>query len=382
MTTNTPSALAEATRGGVSGYHRRMTSESHRARVVAVGRLFQEAMHGDKYALLEFHDLMGGRPTRTTREAMSTSDFPILFGDFLQRSLARRYQVAAPVWKGFAARQVKQDFRPSKIIDISGAGGVLDKVAELEEYPARAFDETDFDLLLAKYGDRLAWSWEMQVNDDLGAFANASDALSRGAIATEDYLATSVLCTAAGPKAWLGTPATTDLTSDNLEAALQTISDVEDEDGNPIDIGTPVLVVPKSLELTAKNILNTTEVQRQTGTGAGSKLSKITGNGLSENPTIVVNRWLTAIDKSGDAKQTWYLLPDPNGPRPAVYETFLRGHETPDLRVKADAGMALGGGAIDPAEGSFERDSVEYRVRHVVGGNQGFDDAVFVSTGS
>ena len=207
----TPSALAEIQSGGSSGYAIRMQSESHRRRVAAVARLFAEACHGDRYAQLEFHDLMGGR--RAVREAMSTSDFPILFGDALNRSLARRYAARQPVWRQFAARDVQRDFRPSKIIEFFGGGARLDKVPELGEYKAREFDESTFSKLLAKYGDRLQWSWEMQVNDDLGAFQNAPDQLSRGAVATEDYVATAVLIASDGngPASWLGTPGTAEL---------------------------------------------------------------------------------------------------------------------------------------------------------------------------
>lgn len=377
----TPSALAEIQSAGSSGYALRMQSESHRTRVAAVGRLFAEACRGDRYAQLEFHDLMGGR--RAVRESMSTSDFPILFGDVLNRELARRYQVRQPIWRQFAARKLQRDFRPSKIIEFFGGGGRLDAVPELKEYPARAFDESEFETVLAKYGNRLMWSWEMQVNDDLGAFQTAPDALSRGAVATEDYLATSVLVDASGPKSWLGTPGTADLSRAALEAGLQAVMDASDEDGNPIEIGTPILMVPRALALTAQNIVNTTEFETQAGAdGNGQVRSRVTGNGLSATPRIVVNDWLTRIDESANRATTWYLLPDPSGPRPAVYETFLTGYESPDLRVKADAGMRLGGGNIDPSEGSFERDAVEYRIRHVVGGNQGFADAVYVSNGS
>lgn len=382
MSKNQTSALAVAQAAGASGYARRMASEAHRGRVAAVTRLFQEAMRGDRYAQLEFHDLMRGSLTRPAREAMSTSDFPILFGDALNRSLARRYAAAQPVWRRFAARQVVADFRPSKIIDFMGAGGVLDRVPEYGEYPARAFEESEFTTTLAKYGDRLQWSWEMQVNDDLGAFDTAPQALTRGATSTEDYTATSVLCDAAGPNSALfASVDNVPLTRENLEAAIQSVTDAVDEDGNPIDIGTPILVVPRALQLTAQNIVNTTETRGQAASGT-TRQDIVTGNGLSETPEIVPNRWLTAINKSAKAKTTWYLLPDPNGIRPAVYETFLRGYETPDLRVKADAGMRLGGGDIDPSEGSFERDDVQYRIRHVVGGNVGFTDAVYASTGS
>lgn len=380
--TNT-TALSVATAGGSSGFARRMASESHLRRVLAVGRLYQEALHGDKYAQLEFHDLMRGSASRPVREAMSTSDFPILFGDFLNRSLAMRYAQAAPVWNQFAARQVVRDFRPAKIIDFMGAGGVLDRVPEYGEYPARAFAESEFTTTLGKYGDRLQWSWEMQVNDDLGAFDTAPAALTRGATATEDYVATSVLCDAAGPNSALFTSVDNKpLTTENLEAAYQSIADVVDVDGNPIDIGNPVLVVPQALSLMANNIARVTQFETQVGSGNGQVRREVAGNGLTVTPKIVVNRWLTAINKDAKAKATWYLLPDPNGIRPAVYETFLRGYETPDLRVKADAGMRLGGGDVDPSEGSFERDDVQYRIRHVVGGNVGFKDAVYASTGS
>ena len=376
------SALAETQAfvggGGIGGYQRRMASPDHRRRVLAVAQLFESALRGDRYAMLEFGDLMRGS-ARQVREEMSTSDFPILFGDTLSRELARRYENAQPVWRQFAARQLKRDFRASKIIDFTGGRAILDQVRELAPYPERAKAESSFETMLAKYGARLAWSWEDQVNDDLGAFGSAPNDLSVSAVNTEDYLATSVLCTAAGPNTTLlGTAGTAALSTDALEAGIASITQATDDDGNPIVIGTPILVVPQALALTAQNIVNTTEIR----TTSGSKQSLVSGNGLSATPRIVVNPWLSVIDQTANKNTTWYLLPDPSGPRPAVYLSFLAGYESPDLRVKADAGMRLGGGTVDPSEGSFERDSVEYRVRHVVGGNAGFDDAVYVSNGS
>lgn len=383
MSDNQTVGIAEMLRTGSSGYGHRMAQESHRRRVAAAWELFGRAVQGDRYARLEFHDLMGGvaREGRIS-ESMSTSDFPILFGDALNRSLARRYAARPQIWQRFAARQVARDFRATKVIEFLGGSAILDEVPELDEYNARKFAESSFSTSTGKRGNRLMWSWEMMINDDLNAFATAPESLSRGAANTEDYLATSVLVGSTGPKAWLGTPGTAKLTREALETGLQEISDASDEDGSPIIIDTPVLMVPRSLALTAQNIVNTTEFEDQTGSGAGQRRSRINGNGLSATPEIVVNDWLTRIDESANKATTWYLLPAATSIRPAVYQTFLAGHETPDLRVKADAGMRLGGGAVDPAEGSFERDAVEYRIRHVVKGNQGFDDAVYVSTGS
>ncbi|HEY3529338.1 MAG TPA: hypothetical protein VGK78_09315 [Nocardioides sp.] len=359
-------AEGEQTRkAGPSGYHRRMASESYRGRVAEAGRLFVRAYNGDLHAQADL------------REAMSTSDFPILFGDFLNRTLAAQYAARPPVWQQFAARTTVRDFRPQKIIDFLGGAGLLDDVAEYGEYPARSLSEAELEITVGKKGARLQWSWEMNINDDLGAFQRAPGQLSRGARSTEDHTVTSVLCDASGPKAWLGTPATGALTQDTLNAGLEKLNTAVDTDGNPIDVGTPVLVIPPGQQLVAQQIVHTTEV-RQT---SASKTTIQAGNGLLTVPQIVVNRWLSSINTTnGDT--AWYLLPDPNSARPAVFAAFLRGHESPDLRVKADAGMMLGGGQIDPAEGSFERDDIQYRLRHVLGGAQGFDDAVFVSTGA
>lgn len=352
---------------GPSGRTKRMASHDYRAKMKAVNeRLIRPALRGDRYARLDLN------------EAMSTSDFPILFGDVLARSLARRYAARPTIWQQFAAKRTVQDFRKVRLIDLLGGAGILPDVAELAPYQRRALTETEIDLQVGKTGAALAWSWEMGINDDLSAFAQAPDRLSLGARNTEDFKVTSALVTAAGPAAWLGTPATTALTDTNLETAVQTVTNQLDEDGNPIFIDTPVLLVPQSLALTAQQIVETVTVK----TTVSGKEREVRGNGLSVTPKIVVNPWLTSINKDAKAPTTWFLLAGPDSDRPAVNAVFLTGHEEPDLRMRNDAGVRPGGGQVDPSEGDFEHDAVEYRIRHVVAGARGFDEVAFVSTGS
>jgi hypothetical protein len=90
--------------------------------------------------------------------------------------------------------------------------------------------------------------------------------------------------------------------------------------------------------------------------------------------TLVVNPRLAGV--------AWFLLPQPTVARPALAVAFLRGWETPDLRIKADTGNRVGGGAIDPSDGSFDDDSVAYRVRHVVGAAQADPLHVYASAGA
>ena len=76
----------------------------------------------------------------------------------------------------------------------------------------------------------------------------------------------------------------------------------------------------------------------------------------------MVNPYLTAESVAG-----WYLLADPNFSRGALEMGFLRGHEEPEVFMKNPDAIKVGGG-IDPLNGSYANDSVEYKVRHVLGG--------------
>lgn len=352
---------------GPSGRARRMADADYRAKLKAVGEsLIAPAFRGDKYARLDLN------------EAMGTSDFPILFGDVLYRSLAKRYAARPTIWQQFAAKRTVPDFRKVRLVDLLGGAGILPDVAELAPYERRALDETEIDLQTGKTGAALAWSWEMAVNDDLSAFAQAPDRLSLAARNTEDHKVTSAIVGAAGPAAWLGTPDNKPLTPENLEAAVQAITTQTDEDGNPIIIDTPRLVVPQSLTLTAQQIVDTVTVKTTTS----GKEREVRGNGLSATPQVVTNPWLTSINKDAKAAATWFLLAGPDSERPAVHAVFLSGHEQPDLRMRNAAGTRPGGGAVDPSEGDFDHDAVEYRIRHVVAGARGFSEVAYVSVGS
>jgi hypothetical protein len=48
-------------------------------------------------------DLEGRRPLHHLREAMTTSDFPLLFADILDRQLLANYEATVPTWQNFCA---------------------------------------------------------------------------------------------------------------------------------------------------------------------------------------------------------------------------------------------------------------------------------------
>lgn len=324
-------------------------------------KLFESAVRGSMMARAR------------VQEAMTTSDFPILLGVSYGRELRTQYQGIAPVWQKFATKTTAPDFRERGLVDLLGGIAGLEVVPEGSEYKARSLTESEQKFKLRKRGARIPLTWEMFINDQLGAFRNLPDALAVSARETEDIAAVDALLnsdrsdintqffkTANG-----NAPANVPLTRANLKAALTAIKSRKGKDGRPLSFGTgkPVLLVPQALEEVANDIVSAREI-RETVDGA----EVISVNDMASRVDIVVNPWLDVRNGNAKAPTTWFILPPPNSPRAAIVTGFLAGHETPDLRVKADAGNRPGGGIIAPTEGSFGDDTVQYRVRHVVEG--------------
>lgn len=350
------------------------TSTLPRRRAIVEARaLFQRVLDGDLRARAE------------VMETMTRSDFPILLGAAYGRELLQEYQGIAPVWQQFATRSTVPNFKPKTLVELLGGRGTLDKVGEAAEYKARKVTEGKYEFKVDKYGNRIPLTWEMLVNDELDAFRNLPNRLAVAARETEDVIAAKALVNTAGngvntdffKTANGNAPTALPLTADNLEAALTEIGQRKDAEGRPIVVSGTVLVVPPALETQARRILNASEIRVVEG-----DTTRVISNPLAGRVTLVVNPWLTIVNTGTKAATTWYVLPAPTSARPAVVVGFLRGNETPDLRVKADTGDRVGGGLITPEEGSFDDDTVQYRVRHVIGSAPVDPKATYASTGS
>ncbi len=341
-------------------------------RILEARRLFEAAMAGDL------------RARATIQETLTTSDFPNLLGSSFQRELLQEYNGIQPVWQSFARRSTVRDFRDQNLVDILGGRAGLDKVGQAAEYPARKLSDGKYSFKVDKYGARLPLTWEMLINDDLGAFENLGERLATAARETEDRLALVPFFNAGGTAIngnffSSGFTGTETLTADNLQAVLTKISTRLDSDKRPIVLKGAVLMVPPALEVTARNILTATEVRTTDASGT----VRITSNPLAGLVTLVVNPWLPVVASGNTAiNRTWFVLPAPTDPRPAFTVAFLRGHETPDLRVKADTGNSVGGGAISPEDGSFDDDTIQYRVRHVLGSSALINTGAYAAVGA
>jgi hypothetical protein len=330
-------------------------------------------------------------------EAASTSDFPILFGTVLERQLLAKYSIANVDWRQYIATGTQNDFRPKDMIGVYGLQAKLAAVKQRGEYKQDAqLGEGKVSISLGKYGAIFGLGWETLINDDLGAFSDIATRYANRALRTEYYYATALLAMSTGPHTSLfGAPIVhpidganvTNLgalpfSNDNLGAVCNKIRRQVDSDGEPIIVDGFDVVVPPALETELWKALNPAAL---IAVGVGNAAARATSaNVVVQNLNITghVNPYLPIIDTSGKGDATWYVIGKQNGNAPAAQINFLRGHEQPEIVMKAPNKTTLSGAPTSPMDGNFEEDTMWWRVRHVLGGVQIDPRLAYAETGS
>lgn len=304
--------------------------------------------------------LEGKRPLRHLREAMSTSDFPLLFGATLDRMVLAEYRAAPSDWRTFLRVSSVRDFRTVDRYKMRDAHQTLDRVPEGANYPAGTLAEAGYSFRVNKYGRRYPLLWEALINDDLDAFSALPQMMARQARRTEDYFASS-LYVANTTLYNVGNlnAGTKKLTAANLQTAFAAMAGFRDESGNPIYNSPVYLVVDPQLALEAQAI-----VQPLLGAAVAANASELVMRGRLQ---VLVDPYISVIDTT-NGKTSWYLFADPRDGH-AAEVAFLRGYEEPQIFVKSSNAVRLGAGPSDPLDGDYDTDAVDYKVRHVIGGS-------------
>ena len=361
-------------------------------RQLEAAKIWDGALRGDRMDQLK------------VKEGISTSDFPVQIQPYLNRILLEQYAALPKVWDAFATRTVLDDFRPQKYFqfkfdqsNIPGENGgeafidgSLPNVGEYDEYPTLSFSATDQQISLKKSGERIRFSWESIVNDgNFGVLERLPNELALHAAGLEDREATKQLVSATGLNTTnfnttnqnVGTVANgaglnPALSIDALQKAMNAINQQTYNGRTITTVQRWTLVVSPALEMTARNILSVTELR----TTVGSDL-QIHGNPVAGRIDIVVNPWITRINANAGAY--WFLIPAPAlSLNPSVVLSFLRGYETPELRVKSTASYTLAGADVPVRDGSFDNDDFQMRIRHIASGGFLVPAGTFASTGA
>lgn len=341
--------------------------------------------------LSEAFDNQWGASVRLA-EAFSTSDFRLAAFAQLDREMLQQYEALESTWTQYTDQTTVRNFLPKRLLSRWRNQIGLARVPELTEYPAddqRGAEE--YAIAVVKYGRRFAISWEAWLNDTaIGELEDLPGELTRQAHETEVINALGNLLNvnqatnlADGVntgffKAGNGNaPTALALSRDNLKTVMDGMAVKKDPHTNRT-VARPDLrvVIPKALESTMQGIVRPIEVRREDGS-----VTTVESNEFG-NLDFVVEPMLDSVNTHAKAATTWFVVPKPGSRRPALWAAKLKGHESPDLRVKADAGRTVSGGDISPLEGSFEIDDIQYRGRHIVGNQTGDSLFTYCSLGS
>ena len=344
------------------GAHQVKQMADYKIKLAEAARIYSRAITGSRRDFLNFS------------EAMTTSDFPLLFGDILDRQMLANYKETPSVYRNYCKISTVADFRTVKRFTTSGAEGILAAVEEQAEYPESELDEAKFQYAVKKYGRAIPISWETMINDDLDALKDVPARFGRAARRSEQKFATGLHVGTSGPDATLYSTANKNIVTSNpvlsiagLQTAMTIIAAQVDTGGDPIFIDAIHLVVPPALEITAKNILNATQLVLNTA-GATTTQELRVNNWMQNRVKLSVDPYIPIVASSSNTNTSWYLFADPNDGRPALEVGFLRGHTTPEIRIKSPNSMMVGGGNVNAMDGDFDTDSIRYRIRHVFGG--------------
>lgn len=338
------------------------------ARVVEAARIFRKGMTGS------YSD------QARLQEALSTSDFPALLGQALEFEVLDLFRSYTKAWEGVADTTTVSDFRPKSLRGLYGAIDYL-PINEAEEYKAASLAETEHKINVETYGRLFKFTRQMKINKDWDILARIPERLAKGAAMKEDQAVFGALTGANGVNREFFkdayAPDNKPLTAENLMAAYTTLAQRKGLDDGTADISKLVLVVPRSLEMAARRILEAEYIDVTEG-----KVKTRETNILKGLFTLKVVDILTRLDKSATANTTWYILPAAGSANPALIKASLQGYEQPDLRVESAAGRSISGADIAPEEGSFLDDTISYRGRHEVGAATLFPFAAYASTGA
>ena len=312
------------------------------------------------------------------REALTTADFPYLFGDVLDRQVLASYKAVDPVWKAFVRMGTVPRIYPQVggyRFAMTGGDQYLAEVAEKGEYLASGRDETRYEIYVRKYGRQFDISWEALINDDLGALKDTPERFARAAVRTEHrivsgiYVADGVAGTGLYTAAQ-GNVGALPLTIANLENTCEAMAAFVDANGEPIMNRAKYLVVGPGLEFTARQILTSTNKSWHYGGDdeAFAASPMPTTNVLPQyGLQLVIDPYIPIYAPA--AVLSWFLFADPKDIA-AMECDYLVGHERPEICMKSSDKVNIGGGEISAMSGDFATDNVFYRVRDVFGCNR------------
>lgn len=359
-----------------------------------------EALEGDRLAQARL------------KEAITSDQLAPMFVKAANVRFQEYYDAHETIWDKIATKELLSDFRASSLLSlkpnsttapIDNGGykhpvGTLPHVPELTPYPTMSYQADGAFITIAKHGARVQFSFEAFINDQWNVISRFPKDAAAIAARTEDLLVllqlfdpekktlrTDVFNDTNKTKAKFAT-VPEDIRGDLdvshniyplsfnaiVAARYQALATIRDGHSTYVPEGF-VLVTNPALAEVAKGYTQINEIRVQNG-----KRTDIKGNPLKDLE-VVTSDLISVV--GGD--NAWVLLPKggrANG-KTVLAKTGMLGREAPELRIHNATGQMIGGGDVNPYEGSFDNDDIEIRIRQIAGAGLVSYDGIIGSTG-
>lgn len=269
-------------------------------------------------------------------EGFSTISLPGILSNVANKFLIQGFTSVEEGWRDIARVRSVRDFKQTTSYTLSGAFG-YEKMGPGGELKHATPTETSYTNRAETYGKMFAITRQDLINDDLGALTEVPMRLGRGAATKfNEVFWTEFL---AGVTAFFATGngnvisgAGSVLQSSSLKSALEKFRKQTDPDGKPLGVTPRLLLVPPELEITADELMTSTQVN--TG-GAATATQVMNRNVWMSKFKTVMSSYLSNSAITNYSATHWFLIADPMDL--AVIEVaFLNGRETPIVE-SADA---------------------------------------------
>jgi ATP-dependent protease ClpP protease subunit len=275
----------------------------------------------------------------------STSDFPAIFENALNKTLLERYNVQAPTYRAISRRRDFNDFRPHPMVR-AGDFPKLQTVAQGGEIKMGTFGESRETALLRAYGVGLTITRQMMINDEMGAIEGVlADYGSMIANFEEEtfyaFMASATLSDGQVVFRTQRNNATGTgglITVDTVAAGRAAIRKQTSIDGNKLNLSPSILLVGPDRETAAERIVAAVTP------GQAAEVNPFSGRlSVLTTAQITGNEWYLFADPAqpGAALFTYGFLNGAAGPRIRTDEPF--GRQGMSMTVEHDFGL----GAID-----------------------------------
>lgn len=276
----------------------------------------------------------------------TTSDFPLLLGSTVNRTLRDAYTNAPQTWRPLGRQTTVPDFRAVTRAAL-GDIAALEQVKEHGEYKYGTLSEDGAPIKVAKFGKIIAITWETIVNDDLGALTRIPAALGNAAAATESNVVWALL---------LGNPNFTDgtpffdaahgnvagsggaINTTTLAAARAAMRKQKSKAGEYLNLAPEFLVVGPDKELEAYQFTSSNYVPAKNADINDVRNASLT---VIVDARITGNQWyLYAAPGAVDTFEYAYLEGEQG-----VFTETREGFEVDGMEIKAR--LVFGAGWID-----------------------------------